>query len=307
MKGKVHNAGGIALAISAAALYALSAPICKLLLADIPPTLMAGLLYVGAGIGMMILAAVRKLIGGSDIGGGRLTRAELPYTLAMIALDIAAPILLMIGLQRTSAASTSLLNNFEIVATAIIALALFKEKISRRLLLGIISITLSCLILSIEDIGSLNFSYGSLFVLAAALCWGFENNCTRKISSKDPMQIGLLKGMFSGLGSLVIGLINGERTGSVISILAVLLLGFLSYGMSIYLYVFAQRSLGAARTSAYYAIAPFIGVLLSLLIFGAIPGYSFIIALAVMAVGAWLCSSDEPLIKNAASISRRKK
>lgn len=184
----------------------------------------------------------------------------------------------------------SLLNNFEIVATAIIALMVFKEKISTRLWFGIFFVTLSCGILSFEDISSLRFSYGSLFVLLATICWGFENNCTRKISSKDPLQIVLLKGIFSGIGSLIIGLFIGERIEALWSIVAVLCVGFVAYGLSIYFYVYAQRLLGAARTSAYYAVAPFIAAILSLIIFREIPDVTYFVALVLMIVGAWLSS-----------------
>lgn len=139
----------------------------------------------------------------------------------MILLDIAAPVCLLFGLKSTIAANASLLNNFEIVATAIIALAVFKERISPRLWFGILFVTLSCALLSFEDISGLKFSFGSFFILAACVCWGFENNCTRKISSKDPLQIVLLKGIFSGLGSLIIGLAIGERVSVLWSVFAV--------------------------------------------------------------------------------------
>ena len=156
---------------------------------------------------------------------------------------------------------------------------------------------LSCALLSFEDISSLKFSAGSLFVLLAAVCWGFENNCTRKLSSKDPLQIVLLKGIFSGLGSIIIGLCIGERLTNLWSVFAVLGVGFVAYGLSIFFYVYAQRILGAARTSAYYAVAPFIGTLLSLVIFREMPKVTYFISLAAMAVGAWLCSKDEPIFK----------
>ena len=155
----------------------------------------------------------------------------------------------------------------------------------------------SCVILSFEDISSLRFSLGSVFILIACVCWGIENNCTRKLSSKDPLEIVLLKGIFSGLGSVVIGFVIGERITHLWSVFAVLGVGCVAYGFSIYVYVYAQRLLGAARTSAYYAIAPFIGVLLSLLIFKQIPPYTFFVALVLMAVGTWLCSSDKPVFK----------
>jgi drug/metabolite transporter (DMT)-like permease len=202
--------------------------------------------------------------------------------------------LLLFGLKLTTAENASLLNNFEIVITAIVALVVFKEKISARLWVGIAFVTLSCIFLCIENTTTFNFSVGSLFILLACVCWGFENNCTRKISSKDPMQIVTIKGIFSGLTSIIIGLIIGERVTYIWAIFAVLLLGFVAYGLSIFFYVKAQRILGAARTSAYYATAPFVGVILSLAIFRDLPHYTFFIALILMIVGAWLCSSDKP-------------
>lgn len=282
---------GIALALLAAALYALNAPASKILLNYVPPTLMAGFLYIGAGLGMVVIALFRKKrnIEKNEV---RLTKSELPYTVAMILLDIAAPICLMIGLNSTTAANASLLNNFEIVATSIIAFVIFNEKISLRLWLGIFSVALSCLILSFEDVSSLSFSYGSLFVLLAALLWGFENNCTRKISSKDPLQIVLLKGIFSGFGSVIIGVLIGERITNFVTLVPVCILGFVAYGLSIYFYVYAQRLLGAARTGAYYAIAPFIAAIFSLIIFFEIPSFSYFVLLFFMAVGAWLSAKD---------------
>lgn len=285
---------GILLAVLAAALYAINSPFSKLLLGYMPSTLMAGFLYIGAGMGMVVIALVRK-VKKSEREEEKITRADLPYTLAMIVLDIAAPIFLLLGLLHTTAANASLLNNFEIVATAVIALMIFKERISPRLWFGILFVTASCLLLSFEDISSISFSFGSLFILLACVCWGIENNCTRRLSSKDPLEIVLLKGIFSGLGSVIIGFCIGERITVLWSIFAVLILGFVAYGLSIFFYVYAQRILGAARTGAYYAVAPFIGTLLSLLIFRELPSYTYFIALGLMVVGAWICSSDEPL------------
>ncbi len=287
---------GILLAVLAAALYAMNAPFSKLLLDDMPSTLMAGFLYIGAGLGMGVIALLRRLKR-VERTEEKITKADLPYTVAMIVLDIAAPIFLLLGLSHTSAANASLLNNFEIVATALIALMLFKEKISPRLWLGILFVAVSCALLSIEDISSLKFSFGSLFILLACVCWGVENNCTRRLSEKDPLEIVLLKGVFSGLGSVIIGLCIGERTTTLWSVLAVLAVGCVAYGLSIFFYVYAQRLLGAARTSAYYAIAPFIGTLLSLVIFRDVPQYTYFIALGIMVIGAWLCSSDKPIFK----------
>lgn len=289
---------GVFLALLAAALYSVSIPLSKILLQFMPSTLMAGILYLGAGIGMCILALVRTK--GKNIKAEEpLTLKELPYTLAMIILDIAAPISLLFGLRTTNASNASLLNNFEIVATAIIAFVVFKETIGPRLLGGIIIVTLACLILSFENFSSLHFSFGSLFILLACVCWGLENNCTRKISSKDPLEIVLLKGTFSGLGAFMIGLFSGERLSSLWSVFAVLFVGFIAYGLSIFFYVYAQRILGAARTSAYYAIAPFFGAILSLLILQEIPHLNYSIAFAVMLAGARLCTQKiKPLAHN---------
>lgn len=282
---------GIMMAILAAVLYAVSSPFSKILLNEMPPTLMAGFLYLGAGVGMSLIAVSRRVrqVENTEI---HLSKAEMPYTVAMILLDIAAPICMLIGLNATTAANASLLNNFEIVATALIALVVFKERISKRLWTGILFVTLSSVILSFEDVTSLEFSYGSLFVLLAAVFWGLENNCTRKLSSCDPLEIVLLKGIFPGIGSIVIGLVIGERLVNLWSVIAVMAVGIVSYGLSIYFYVHAQRLLGAARTSAYYAVSPFIAAFLSILIFGQIPEVTYFIALILMAVGAWYSSHD---------------
>lgn len=282
---------GIMMAILAAVLYAVSSPFSKILLNEMPPTLMAGFLYLGAGIGMSLIAISRRVrrVETTEI---HLSKAEVPYTVAMILLDIAAPICMLIGLNATTAANASLLNNFEIVATALIALVVFRERISKRLWMGILFVTLSSVILSFEDVMSLEFSYGSLFVLLAAVFWGLENNCTRKLSSCDPLEIVLLKGIFSGIGSIVIGLVIRERLMNLWSVIAVMAVGIVSYGLSIYFYVHAQRLLGAARTSAYYAVSPFIAAFLSILIFGQIPEVTYFIALILMAIGAWYSSHD---------------
>lgn len=278
-------------AILAAALYAISSPVSKLLLQHVPPTMMAALLYLGAGIGMSFIAIIRIKNGRVD-DEMKLTKKELPFTLGMILLDILAPIFLMIGLLSTTPATVSLLNNFEIVATSLIALMIFKELIPKRLWLAIIFITLASVLLSVEDFGDLTFSKGSLLVLLASICWGLENNITRTLSVKDPMQVVILKGFGSGTGSLLISLFIGDTAVKLPYLLLTLLLGFVAYGLSIYLYVYAQRYLGAAKTSAYYAIAPFIGALLSLLIFQELPTSSFLLAVAIMIIGTYFASTD---------------
>ena len=277
--------------ILAAGLYALNAPVSKLLLEEVPPTMMAALLYLGAGIGLAVVRLVQRMTGKGK-KEAPLTKKDMPYTVGMVVLDIAAPIFLMVGLTMTTAANASLLNNFEIVATAVIALFIFREAISRRLWLAIVLVTISSAILSVEDVTSFTFSYGSIFVLLACVCWGLENNCTRMISHKDPLEIVVIKGFGSGLGSLVRAFFLGENALPLVYGVCTLLLGFVAYGLSIFFYIYAQRYLGAAKTSAYYALAPFMATALSLVIFREKPSISFFIALLIMAVGTYFASTD---------------
>lgn len=279
------------MAILAAGLYSLSSPVSKLLLAKVSPSIMAGLLYLGAGTGLGIVRIVQQQIGAIRKEKS-LSRKDLPYTIAMVVLDIAAPICLMIGLTMTTAANASLLNSFEIVATSIIALFIFKEKISKRLWAAISLVTLASIILTIKDESSFQFSFGSLFVLLACICWGFENNCTRKISEKDPLQIVVIKGFGSGLGSLLIAFMIGEQLPGIQYVLYAIFLGFIAYGLSIFFYIHAQRTLGAAKTSTFYAVSPFIGVFLSLIIFQNLPTFSFWAALVIMAIGTYLAATE---------------
>lgn len=298
-KANSVNRKGIAIALLAAVCYSISSPLSKLILNYLSPTLMAGFLYLGAGVCMLFIFLFRIIFKKKIKKEKKLTKKDLPYVIGMVILDIAAPILMMFGLSTTSAANASLLNNFEIVMTSLIALLLFKEKISPRLWFGIGAITISCVILTFESYEALNFNIGSILILLAALCWGAENNCTKKISSSDPLEIVLIKGLCSGTGSIIIGLCIGERIelANIWSVFATLGVGLIAYGLSIFLYIYAQRFIGAAKTSAYYAINPFIAAIFSLIIFLEIPNWQFILAIFIMAVGAWLASSDKPLLK----------
>lgn len=288
MKNKQRRATFFA--ILAATLYAVNSPISKLLLEIIPPTTMAALLYLGAGTGLFIVGLVQKKIG-KGTNETPLSKSDLPYIIGMVALDIAAPIFLMIGLTMTTAEIASLLNNFEIVATSLIALFIFKEVISKRLWIGIAFVTVASVILSFEDISYFSFSLGSVLILLACVCWGFENNCTRMLSAKNPLQIVVIKGLCSGTGSILIAFFKGEQLCNLKYILLALLLGFIAYGLSIFFYIYAQRELGAAKTSTYYAIAPFIGAALSLIMFKKIPSVLFNIALIIMIVGTYFAST----------------
>lgn len=270
-------------AVMAAVFYAINMPISKILLKSIAPTMMAALLYLGAGIGIGILFLFNKK---KDDKSDYLTKEDLPYTVGMVVLDIIAPIFLMFGLAHTTSANASLLNNFEIVATSLIALMIFKEMISKRLWIAIVLVTLSSMILSFEDVSSLTFSWGSLLVLAAAMCWGLENNCTRKISSKNTYEIVMLKGIFSGVGAFVISRIIKEELPGLTYCFIALWLGFVAYGLSIFFYIKAQNVLGAAKTSAYYAIAPFVGAFLSFVFLKEPLTVNYLIALIIMLMGS---------------------
>lgn len=283
------NLRGIVLALLAAVLYAVNIPAAKVLLEQVDPTFMAAFLYLGAGIGIGIFALLRKAERADE---RRLAKDDLPYVIGMIALDIAAPIFMMFGLRYGTSSNASLLGNFEIVATTLIALLLFREKVTRRLWGAIALITVSSVILSFEGAGSFRFSIGSLLVLAATLCWGLENNCTRKISDKSTYQIVTLKGIFSGLGALIIALVIRESFPALPFIAIVMLLGFIAYGLSIFLYVRAQNVLGAAKTSAYYAVNPFLGALLSFVFLREHLTAMYLVALVIMLAGAALVVRD---------------
>ena len=258
----------------------------------VPPTMVAAFLYIGAGIGMgamMIIRLKSKRLSHEE----RLHRRDIPYALAMVLLDIAAPILMMYGLKTCTASNTSLLNNFEIVATAIIALVFFGEAVGCRLWIAIAFVTVASILLSLDG-GSLGeaftFSQGSLLVLGATVCWGLENNCTRQIADRDPMQIVTIKGFGSGFGALAIAFSIGEHLPQWQRLAVIILLGYVSYGLSIYCYTYAQRGIGAAKTSTYYALAPFIGAFISILLLGEPITVLFIVATVVMALGCWIAA-----------------
>lgn len=281
MMGKVAKA--VVFSVLAAVFYAVSSPLSKVLLEDVSPYLMAALLYLGAGIGM---TAVRAASPSKRAEERPLTKVDSPYIFGMIVLDIAAPILLMYGLLNSPASSVSLLNNFEIVATTLIALLVFGERVTPTTWVAIILITISTVILSTAGTGEISFSHGSLAVILACVCWGLENNCTRRLSDSGALRIVVIKGIFSGLGALAIAVFMGLGSPSATEVMGALALGFVSYGMSLFFYITAQASLGAAKVSAYYAMAPFIGAFISLAVLDEVLTQAFVLALVFMAAGA---------------------
>lgn len=210
----------------------------------------------------------------------------------MILLDILAPILLMFGLLSTNASTASLLNNFEIVFTGLIAMVFFKEHIGKKMWIAITIIIASGFLLSFEDFNGFQVSIGALLVLSASLSWGLENNCTRMLSHHNPLYIVIIKGLGSGLGALIIALALNEFGGQILYIGLALLLGFVSYGMSLFFYISAQRHLGALRTSAYYSTAPFAGAIFSFILLRETLSILFVIAFIFMLIGTYFAIKE---------------
>lgn len=267
-------------AILAAVFYGFSIPLSKPLLNELHPLLLAALLYLGAGIGILGLSFKHQ-----SPPTLPLQSTDRQAIIGMVILDVLAPILLLLGLSSAPASSASLLNNFEIVATTLIAMHLFHERVPKSVGVAIAIITLSSLILSVEDWNTLHFSAGSLLILGATVAWGLENNLTRHLSSRNPLHIVIIKGIGSGLTSLTLAALVGWGQPPLLAIAYALGLGFIAYGLSITLYVRAQRDLGAAKTSAYYAVAPFVGMVLGWILFDDVLRFSFWVALALMIVG----------------------
>lgn len=289
MKRLISNKSYVAFisALFSAILYAVCIPAVKMIGDNIPSVLTGGLLYLGAGLGLLLTTLFK-----SSKPQLALTKNEFPYILAMIFLDIAAITSLMFGVANTTAANASLFSNFELAATLVVAFFVFKEAVSKRLLWAIILITFAVLILSYQGAGSFVFNIGTIFVIFACICWGIENNCTRMISSKDTRQITIIKGCCSGAGSIFLALLLGEVFPGFKWVIIALLLGFVSYGISVSLYIYAQRFLGAAKTGAIYSMAPFFGVLFSMLFLGERPSVQFYIALIIMVLATTLVVID---------------
>jgi len=279
---------GIGLALMSALLFGASAPFAKVLLNSTSPQLLAGLLYLGSGIGLGLLWLRRRGL----VEGEReapLARRDLPWLMAAIGFGgVLGPLLLMIGLTHTPASGASLLLNLEAVFTALLAWFVFRENFDRRIALGMLAIVFAGGLLSWQGELSWGGLIGPLAVAGACFCWAVDNNLTQKLSAGDPVQITTLKGLAAGTANTTVALVLGASLPALPRILGALLLGFLSYGVSLVLFVLALRRLGTARTGAYFSTAPFVGALLSLVIFREKPTALLIAAAALMAVGVWL-------------------
>jgi drug/metabolite transporter (DMT)-like permease len=279
-------------AFLAAILFGASAPLSKLLLREIDPILLAGLLYLGSGIGSWLLYAIQHTGNHGRPAEAHLSREDMPWLAgAVLAGGVGAPILLLLGLDRTPASTASLLLNFESVATTLIAAIAFKEAVDRRILWAVGLITLASILLSWTG-GDWGISPGALGVLGACFLWGVDNNFTRQISARNPLIIVGIKGLAAGSFSLLLAFVLGIPFPSAIIAAPAMLLGSVSYGLSIQLFILAMRGLGAARTSTLFGIAPFVGTFLSLVILREIPQALFWVAVPVMLAGAWIMLSE---------------
>jgi drug/metabolite transporter (DMT)-like permease len=279
-------------ALTAAALFGAATPLAKLLLGTLDPFTVAGLFYLGSGAGLAACLAVRRLVrpASAHERDSRLRLAEWPWLAgAVLAGGVAGPALLMLGLTSTPAATSSLLLNVEGVLTAMIAWVVFRENVDWRVFLGMMAIVAGGLMLSSRSgAGAGAMPAGALMIVGACLCWAIDNNLTRKVSGNDAAVIACIKGLVAGPVNLAIAAALGARMPSAHLVFAAMTTGFMGYGVSLVLFVLALRSLGTARTGAYFSVAPLFGVALSLLLWPAMPGWTFWAAGALMAVGVAL-------------------
>ena len=278
-------------ALGAALLFGASTPLAKLLVGDMPPLLLAGLLYLGSGLGLGALLWARRLWQRRQGGTPQalsIPRAELPWLLGAILFGgLLGPALLMFGLTLTSGASAALLLNVEGVLTAVIAWLVFRENADRQVVLGMAAIAAGGMLLAWEP-GGATLSAGALLVIGACGCWAIDNNLTRKVSTNDAMLVAGLKGLLAGAGNTALALATGAALPPAGPLAASLAVGFFGYGLSLSLFVLALRTLGTARTGAYFSVAPLFGVVIALLLWPALPGAAFWAAAGLMAAGVWL-------------------
>ncbi len=286
--GDVGAGRGAGLAIGAALLFGASTPSAKLLLGQIDPWLLAAILYLGTGIGLLAIRMGQRVVawpatGRSSLGG----KDWIWFAGAVFAGGVVGPVLLMTGLARSGAATASLMLNLESVATALVAWFVFRENFDRRIAFGMASIAAGAIVLSWQ--GALSFGHmtGPLAIAGACLAWAIDNNLTRKVSLGDPLQIAMLKGLIAGSINLALALGRGAALPGLEGILAGALVGLLGYGVSLVLFVLALRHIGAARTGAYFATAPFVGALVAFAVLGEPLTWQLGLAGLLMALGLW--------------------
>jgi drug/metabolite transporter (DMT)-like permease len=272
---------GVIYALAAAALFGASTPFAKLLVGQIPPIILAGMLYLGSGIGLLSWLLLRRRFSVSKCGKSEsfLTRADLPWLAGAIVVGgIVAPLLLMYGLSNTPASTSSLLLNMEGVFTTLLAWSVFRENYDTRIFLGMVLIVAAGALLSWEQVPKVGIPWGTFAILGACLCWAIDNNFTRQVSASDSVQIAGLKGLVAGLVNLSLGLALGFHLPVWSKIMSAGLVGLCGYGISLVLFVLALRNLGTARTGAYFSSAPFFGAAISILVLHEATGRRFWVA-----------------------------
>lgn len=276
------------MALSSALLFGASTPFAKLLLGrGISPWLMAGILYLGAGLGLLALQMMKHFYG-APRSEAPLRRTDLPCLALVIASGgVAGPVLLMLGLKLTAASTASLLLNLEGLTTMTIAWTVFHENVDRRILLGALLILAGAVVLSWQG-GPSGFGWGSLLIAGACVAWGIDNNLTGKLSGADPIQITSIKGLVAGTVNLVLAFVLGAHLPPVFTLGEVAILGFFAYGVSLVLFVLALRHLGSARTGAYFSTAPFIGAALAVIVLAEPLSPQLGIAALLMGIGLYL-------------------
>ena len=289
------NRHAVILALLSAALFGVSTPAAKALLGSIDPIILAGLLYCGAGFGIAILRRLgRAVVLPSNAPEVALSRKELPLlAVAIAAGGILGPILLMVGLARTEAATASLLLTLEGVATALMAWFIFHENFDRRIALGMGCLVSGAIVLSWSGQPTLSGLLGPLAIIGACIAWGLDNNLTRKVSLADPLQIVELKGVVAGPFSLVLGLSTGGQIPGLSETAVAGVVGFLGYGVSLALFVLALRHLGTARTGAYFSTAPFLGTLAAIMFLREPVTLQLIMSGLLMGLGVWLHLTED--------------
>ena len=280
--------GGVAMALGSAALFGASTPLAKLLLGDgVDPWLLAAMLYIGSGLGLAVVHLSRRAFG-VLAAEAPFRRGDLPWLgLIVLAGGVAGPLLLMLGLARTSASSASLLLNLEGLATMAIAWLVFRENVDRRLLAGAFAILGGAVLLSWRG-GGVGLDWGALAIAGACLAWGIDNNLTRKLSSSDPVVIATTKGLVAGGVNLGLAMARGAHLPSLGAIAATGVVGFVGYGVSLVLFVLGLRQLGAARTGAYFSTAPFLGAVIAIGLFHDAVTVQLVGAALLMGLGVWL-------------------
>lgn len=279
---------GVTRCLAAAVLFGASAPAASVLAGDMPALVLAGLLYLGAAIAVTP-AVVRHRPSAESLSTG-----WRPLAVAVLFGGALGPVLLVAGLARTSAATASLLLNFELVATILLAATLFREHLGPRLLASAALVSTAGVILVWQP--GVSFDTGGLLVVGACACWGLDNSVTSKIDQLSPEQITLTKGLVAGGANLMLGLVLASavrlHTGEV---LAALVIGALGYGASITLWVKGARDLGAARGQVIFAAAPFIGAAVAWIVLGDAITVAQLVAvpLAILGVGLSLRSAHE--------------